>query len=80
MSTKSNVALKDYYDMLQKHDWFYYYSDDSRVWNRGQLADDEIVRVSKLSKDHTDLYNKYQLYVHNRFNNDTNHSKPEEPK
>ena len=25
----------EYYELLEKHDWFFEYSDDGRVWREG---------------------------------------------
>jgi len=30
------VTLADFYDQLDRHDWYYSYSDDHRVWQRGE--------------------------------------------
>ena len=30
------MTLTEFYDLLKRHDWSYNYSDDHRVWQRGQ--------------------------------------------
>ena len=30
------LELQEFYDKLEKHDWFYYYSDDRKVYAAGQ--------------------------------------------
>ena len=45
--------------LLKSHDWFYFYSDDQRVWSNG---DDNEKRIKALLKetgqDGKDLYNE----------------------
>lgn len=31
--------LQAFYDKLERHDWFYHYSDDSRTYNAGKDAE-----------------------------------------
>ena len=34
--TGEKMTRKDFADALRRHDWYYSYSDDHRVWRRGQ--------------------------------------------
>lgn len=51
--------------ILKKHDWYFDYSDDHRVWQRGRDERDEIRRQMDiccglgLDKIANELYNKY---------------------
>ena len=43
------LVRKELEDQLSKHDWYYGYSDDIRVWRKGKEQSDNI----------TNLYKKY---------------------
>lgn len=43
------VAIEDYFDALQKHDWFFSYSDDRNVSTRGAK---EEARLSAIAQSH----------------------------
>ena len=51
--------------LLQNHDWFYQYSEDFSVWERGRFAQDTINTVIKaledagFSDEANGLYEKY---------------------
>ena len=34
-SKKAGVSLVEFYELLDRHDWTYQYSDDVSVWRRG---------------------------------------------
>ena len=57
--------LKTLEELLQNHDWFYQYSDDFSVYERGNRESDTINTVIKaledagLSDEANDLYEKY---------------------
>jgi len=40
----AETGIAKYLDILHNHDWFHHFSDDSRVWNRGQ-ADKENLKA-----------------------------------
>jgi hypothetical protein len=50
------MTLQDYYEELDKHDWYYQYSDDSRVYNKGQQNADRLKRISEESPKHKILW------------------------
>ena len=57
--------LKTLEELLQNHDWFFQYSEDFSVYERGLKAQDTINTVIKaledagLSDEANDLYEKY---------------------
>ena len=59
------MNLKDYYDMLEKHDWYYSYSDDHKVWMRGNKAQDLLEELAEESEEFKDLYENYMAHVFN---------------
>jgi len=37
--------MKTLYNQLKWHDWYYGYSDDHRVWKKGQLSQNHLVKL-----------------------------------
>ena len=60
-----NTKLKTLEKLLKNHDWFYQYSDDYSVYERGQNAwntINEVINALKdagFGKEADDLYDKY---------------------
>ncbi len=50
------ITLEQYQDQLAKHDWTYTFSDDARVWRKGESSYDLIKSNATLSKEHEALY------------------------
>lgn len=42
------MTLKEYFDMCNGFDWFYDYSDDHRVWERGFKGDRELGALANI--------------------------------
>ena len=42
---KSVPTSAEYWDALKAHDWYYHFSDDGRVWRRGEAQDSALRRV-----------------------------------
>lgn len=59
------MELKAFDSFLAKHDWYYHYSDDHRVWSRGEENWNKIFQTSKLSEAHKNLYNIWSEYIRN---------------
>lgn len=49
-------TLVKYDAALAGFDWFYDYSDDHRVWERGSAAHSKILAEAKASPQHRSLY------------------------
>ena len=47
-------------DLLKKHDWFYFYSDDSRAYRKG-TEEQSVIRklIDEIGKDGMKLYKTY---------------------
>ncbi len=74
------MELRDYYDELEKHDWFYEMTEDHRVWQLGNRASARIARISKESPEHEALRSAYHKHVFSGPNWGTEKaSKPEKP-
>jgi hypothetical protein len=57
---KITISEKDtYINLLRQHDWYYDYSDDDRVWNKGY---DERKAMNRLQEKHdpdNKIWNEY---------------------
>lgn len=41
------MTVEEFFKMCETHDWYYAWSDDNRVWRRGEDAFDKIHAVAK---------------------------------
>jgi len=57
------ITLSEYYDMLDKHDWFFDMSDDHSVWEAGRRARNKLKDIAWQSPAHKELYYRFTLYV-----------------
>jgi hypothetical protein len=56
------VSLSDYWDMLNKHDWWYEFSDDRRVYNAAACQDKYLRAVAKQSQEHQSLFEGFHRH------------------
>lgn len=54
------VSLRDYWDKLSRHDWYYNYSDDGSVWRRGEENESKLIAISRQSPEHKALYDGFK--------------------
>lgn len=59
------VTPKEFYAMLEEHDWFYGYSDDHRVWTAGSEANRKLQAIIQEDSLLTRMYSDYAKCVHN---------------
>ena len=57
------MKLSEFYDMLEKHDWFYHMSDDHRYYSAGVVVADKIRAITGKDPDCLKLYLEYQSYM-----------------
>lgn len=48
--------LRDYYKMLNIHDWYYLFSDDSVAYAKGATNLKKLKAIAEESKDHAELF------------------------
>lgn len=59
----NKVTLSKYYDMLSGHDWYYDYSDDHGVWQRGRDASEHLRRIAESNgQEYKDLRLSFRAY------------------
>lgn len=54
------TALREFHEMLRRHDWWYMMSDDHSVWQRGSSAESRLISISKESDDHRELWDSWR--------------------
>lgn len=77
----NQITLTEYYDRLDKHDWFYNFSDDRNVRALGQKNDNEIKKIADTHGDkYLALYVDFKLHYFSGDNFDSPKApKPERP-
>ena len=55
--------LKEYYQRLTWHDWFYEYSDDHSVWQRGCQMERKLMSDARKDKRAEILFEGYRSYM-----------------
>lgn len=65
------MDLFDYNKLLNSWDYYYSYSDDHRVWSKGEAQTSEINRIAQLSEHHKDLYDIYADYYSSKIDRET---------
>jgi hypothetical protein len=57
------VSLKDFYEMLEKHDWYHLMSDDGRVDRMGAANYERIKIIATQSPEHQALFDQYEKHM-----------------
>ena len=59
--------LQWYYNRLKRHDWYYDYSDDHRVWTEGNREESLLMSMSRTDKRAEALFEGFrQKYRYNK--------------
>ena len=72
------MSLSEFYDLLEKHDWFYAMSDDPKVVNRGAAQERKLMAIASQSEEHTLLRQAYHEYKWSKLKK-VQKTKPERP-
>lgn len=59
LSHLDKMTLGDYWDQLSKHDWYWDFSDDHRVWRRGSDEQGRLENIGGQSAAHKILYDGF---------------------
>lgn len=58
------LTLKEYYDQLEKHDWYWMYSDDSNFYRAGLLETDKLLKIAnEQGSDYQKLFEEFNSYI-----------------
>jgi hypothetical protein len=60
------MSLSDFYEILDKHDWWYYFSDDMKVYNKGEVEEDKIKKFASKNPERLKLFLEYKSYMDSR--------------
>ena len=52
------MEREDYQQLLDKHDWYYEFSDDPRVYKKGKQERRKLVSLAKSSEELASLYSQ----------------------
>lgn len=55
----SSEAIREYYNELNSHDWWYEYSDDFSVYRKGNDRENFLRNKSSLNNEHFVLYHTF---------------------
>ena len=68
--------------MLSRHDWYYDYSDDHSVWQKGRDASEQLRRIAENGQEYKDLRLAFRAYYFSgdAFANKEKQPYPEKPK
>lgn len=61
------VNLKEFDKKLENHDWFYYFSDDRRVYKAGKAEAERIESIAQKSIEHYKLYTIWADYFNSKY-------------
>lgn len=57
------VSLAEYYDMLEKFDWYYAFSDSHNVWLAGEAQWEKFRVIAEQSPAHAELNRAWRDYM-----------------
>lgn len=60
--TKPLMSLADFWDKCDRHDWFYMYSDDHSVYQRGMTAQNELEKIANSSVGLREIYDGFRTH------------------
>ena len=53
------MTKEEYQKLLESHDWYYHYSDDHRVWKRGQKEREDLRHYAGQSPELQEMMTEY---------------------
>ena len=57
------MTLREFYDLLKKHDWYYDMSEDPKVVLTGRINRQKLIKLSRQSPEHEKLFEEYRAYM-----------------
>lgn len=57
-----NTPLKDYWDMLNRHDWYWHMADGIRETREGKAKEAELLKISEESIEHKKMYVSFEAF------------------
>jgi hypothetical protein len=50
------MTIEEYKKLLDKHDWYYYNSDSLKVFEKGESAEKNLLKLAKDNKEFTQAF------------------------
>ncbi len=57
------MEASEFFSLLEKHDWFYQYSDDHRAWEKGSTESKRLQAIIQENDMFTRMYLTYSDYM-----------------
>jgi hypothetical protein len=57
------ITIEEFYDMLEKHDWYYDFADDHRYWKAGKASLEKIKILTQKDSIFARLYLDYSTWI-----------------
>ena len=57
------MAPSEFFKLLEKHDWYYQYSDDHRAWEKGSNESKRIQAIAQEIPLFLDMYRDYSKFM-----------------
>ena len=57
------MEASEFFSLLEKHDWFYQYSDDHRAWEKGSTESKRLQAIIQENDMFTRMYLAYSDYM-----------------
>lgn len=58
----NEISLSEFYDLLNKHDWYSAMSDDSRMVTKGRKAERELLKIADQGPEYAKLFEEFEKY------------------
>lgn len=58
------MTVEEFFDRLQYHDWYYDYSDDHSVWQRGLADRADLKDLAKENDKFSIMFEDYAEYIY----------------
>jgi hypothetical protein len=57
------MSPSEFFKLLEKHDWYYHYSDDHRAWEKGSKESKRIQAIAQEIPLFLEMYRDYSNFV-----------------
>lgn len=57
------MSPSEFFKLLEKHDWYYQYSDDHRAWEKGNSESKRIQAIAQEIPVFLDMYRDYSKFM-----------------
>lgn len=57
------MTIKEFYKLLEQHDWWYDFSDDKSVFMKGYMSEKKIIKAFTEQEEFKPLYKEYVKYI-----------------